>query len=277
MDAGRTPSAAITTGPQPRAALVQARGRPSEWWFIPLRILSVAALLAAWQVFGGQERSGIEFFPRFSDVVQAFVSLLQDDEFWRAVRDTVQVLLLGYALTIVVGIPIGVIMGARRMVRRALRPLVGILLATPIAPLVPILIIMLGIGASARVATIFILAVPILIENTAASVAMVPRRLLDMGRSFGASGRQLATTVIVPASLPGIFAGLRLAAGRAVVGMVVGELIIASAGLGQLIQLYSTTFDAPKLFATVVAVLLIGLGAVQLVQIAERRSGRWRR
>lgn len=225
----------------------------------------------------GQERSGIEFLPRFSDVVQGLVSLVQDDEFWRATRDTVQVLVLGYALTVVVGIPIGVVMGAKHIVRRALRPLVGILLATPIAPLVPILIIMLGIGISARVATIFILAVPILIENTAASVATVPRRLVDMGHSFGASRRQLAMAVIVPASLPGIFAGLRLAAGRAVVGMVVGELIIASAGLGQLIQLYSTTFDAPKLFATVVAVLLIGLGAVQLVQIAERRSGRWRR
>lgn len=276
MDAGDA-SARQATVVRPRAGLVSTRSPGREWWFMPLRILSVAVLLAAWQVLGGQERSGIEFLPRFWDVVHAFISLLQDDEFWRAARDTVQVLVLGYALTVLVGIPIGVVMGARRMVRRALRPLVGILLATPIAPLVPILIIMLGIGVSARVATIFILAVPILIENTAASVATVPRRLVDMGNSFGASRRQLATSVIIPASLPGIFAGLRLAAGRAVVGMVVGELIIASAGLGQLIQLYSTTFDAPKLFATVVAVLLIGLGAVQLVEIAERRSGRWRR
>jgi NitT/TauT family transport system permease protein len=242
-----------------------------------LRVLSVVVLLGAWQLFGGQSQSGLDFFPPFSDVVSAFVTLLGESEFWSSAADTVKVLIIGYALTVAVGVLLGVAMGSRRMARRAMRPLVSILLATPIAPLVPILIIIFGIGTAARVATVFILATPILVENTAASVSAIPQRLLQMGRSFGANARQLTAKVVIPAALPGIMAGLRLSAGRAVVGMVVGELIIASAGLGQLIRRYSSTFDAPPLYATVAAVLLIGLGAVQIVRIIERRSTRWRR
>jgi NitT/TauT family transport system permease protein len=248
----------------------------SEWWYRGLRVLSVVVLLGAWQMFGGQTQAGIDFLPPLSDVVGAFVDLLGDGAFWSAAADTVKVLVIGYALTVVAGVIIGVVMGSRRTARRAMRPLVSIALATPIAPLVPILIIIFGIGTTARVATVFILATPILVENTAASVAAIPQRLVQMGRSFGASERQLTAKVVIPAALPGIMAGLRLSAGRAVVGMVVGELIIASAGLGQLIRTYSATFDAAPLYATVVAVLLIGLAAVQLVRLVERRATRWR-
>jgi NitT/TauT family transport system permease protein len=249
-------------------------GSPAALYHLA-RALSLVVLLAAWEI-AGRGAAGTLTLPPVSAVVAALVRQLAEPGFWGAVWVTLQALLVGFALTVAAGIPTGLVIGRIPEVARLANPYLQFLLAVPASPLVPLFVIVFGIGLAARVATVVVFGVAILIVNTAAGVRLVPHSLVEMAESFGASPRQVFRRVVIPAALPGIAAGLRLSAGRAVVGMVVSELIIMSVGLGRLISQYSATFDAANLYAVVMAVLVVGVAVARSMVWLERRVVRWR-
>jgi NitT/TauT family transport system permease protein len=239
-----------------------------------LRLLSVGVVLLVWE-WAGRRAAGTLTLPPVSAVAAALAAQLADGRFWSAVVVTLQALVVGFALIVAVGIPAGLAAGHLPAVGRALNPYLQFLLAVPASPLVPLFVIAFGIGLAARVATVVVFGIAVLVVNTAAGARQTPARLIDMARAFGASRRQLFVRVVLPASVPGIAAGLRLASARAVVGMVVSELVIISVGLGRLISTYSATFDVANLYAIVVVVLAIGVGVARSMVWLERRLVRW--
>lgn len=239
------------------------------------RGLSVLLVLLVWE-WAGRGAAGTFTLPPFSEVVTALAGQLADARFWGAAFVTVQALVVGFGLTVAAGIPAGLVIGRIPVVERLVNPYLQFLLAVPASPLVPLFVIIFGIGLAARVATVVTFGIAILIVNTAAGVRLTPPSLVQMAESFGATPLQVFRRVVLPAALPGITAGLRLAAGRAVVGMVVSELIIISVGLGRLISQYSATFDAPNLYAVVIVILAIGVAVARGMTWVERRAVRWR-
>lgn len=225
--------------------------------------------------WAGRRAAGTLTLPPASAVLEAMAQRVTDPEFWTAAFTTVQALVVGFALIVVVGIPVGLALGRSPAMQQLAHPYLQFFLAVPAAPLVPLFMIIFGAGLAARVATVFTFGIAMLVVNTAAGVRLVPFPLIRMAESCGATPTQVLHRVVLPAALPGVMAGLRLASGRAVVGTVVSELIIISVGLGRMINQYSATFDAPNLYAVVVAVLAIGLAVAGTMAWTERKVIRW--
>jgi ABC-type nitrate/sulfonate/bicarbonate transport system permease component len=215
-------------------------------------------------------------FAPLSAVLVALAQRLVDPGFWSAAFTTLQALVLGFVLVVTVGVPMGLLLGRTPVAQRLADPYLAFLLAVPAAPLVPLFMIVFGTGLAARVATVFVFGVAVLVVNTAAGVRLAPSPLIWMAESFGATRPQVFRRVILPAALPGVMAGLRLASGRAVVGTVVSELIIISVGLGKMINQYSASFDTANLFAVVITVLGIGLAVARTMTWVEQKVVRWR-
>jgi NitT/TauT family transport system permease protein len=230
-----------------------------------LRVLSLAAVLGLWQLFGNQ------FSTSFPDqIARAF-----PHAFWHevmpALGDTMKGLGAGYAVCIVAGVPIGLLMSRSRVIELALEPYVTALYATPRLALIPILILWLGIDFRMRFAVVVVSGLFPIILNTYIGGKEVDRNLLDAGVAFAAGPFQMLRTIVVPASLPYIFAGLRLGLARAFIGIIVAEIETSVLGIGNLIN-----HDAQILRFQDMWVAIITLGILSiLLTTAIKRAERW--
>jgi ABC-type nitrate/sulfonate/bicarbonate transport system permease component len=234
------------------------------------------ALIAAgaWEIY--VRTKGSYATPTIPDILSALVELPGEDGFWSAIGGTLQALLIGYSLSLLVGVPLGILMGRVRPIGRIVNVYMTILLSVPLSAVVPIVVIVFGISLRARVAVIVLFALPVLVVNVMTGVAKVDRALLEMAASFGWRRAGTARKVIIPAALPEIFVGLRLGAGRAVVGMIVAELIVISVGIGKLIDYYTARFDMASTYAVVIVILAIAAVFLLLIRAVERRVLSWR-
>ena len=183
---------------------------------------------------------------------------------------------LGFGLAIMVAIPLGVILGWYRRVNAIFEPFVTALNAMPRVALLPLIILWLGLGIYSKVAVVFLGAVfPILI-NTTVGVRTVDLNLVKCARSFGAGDSQLLRTLALPTSVPFMLAGMRLGIGRGLVGVVVGELVAANAGLGHMMSRAGATFQTDKVFVGII--LLTGFGYIltEILKKIEKRVETWR-
>ncbi|MFQ5814070.1 MAG: ABC transporter permease [Anaerolineae bacterium] len=284
--AGRPNSTTVVS--RATAVVAGLPGRSGHWalawlrqalpWLV--RLTSIGALLAAWEVYGRLQETRL-FFAPLSEVVMALWDLAQTREFWSAYQDTLTPFLYGWALAMVLGIPLGLLIGRFAAIARISNPYLAFLNALPISTLVPVVFIGWsqigsGLGIEARTTVVFLFAVVEIILNTAAGVRYVSRELMEMGRSFGASQWQLFRRIILPGSLPGIMVGARIGTGRAVVGMVVVEVLLVAVGVGRLIDRYRSRFLAPELFAVVLSLAIFGIVLLEIVRRVERRVLRWR-
>ena len=183
---------------------------------------------------------------------------------------------VGFGLAAVVGIVVGLAMGAWRGVELALDPFVWFLYATPLVALHPLLVVWVGFGFPVAVTLAFLLAVIPIVVNTLGAVRAADPVLVRAVRAFGGSRRAVATKVVLPGSLPLVLAGLRLAAGRALVGVVVGEMFGANAGLGFRMTLHGARLRTADALAPVVLLALLGVAVTQGLRLLEARLGRWR-
>jgi ABC-type nitrate/sulfonate/bicarbonate transport system permease component len=206
---------------------------------------------AAWQMFSSGEIyndlyvSGIEFF-------------------W------------GYFLSIVFAIPFGIAIGWYKRFAYVCDPFVNAMNATPRVALLPLVIIWLGIGILSKVGIIFLGAVFPLLINTRDGVKTTPANLLTAARSFGASEWQIFKSVVLPSTVPFILTGLRLAVGRALIGVMVGELYAATAGIGFMITVAGATFQTDKVFVGVLVFAITGMIMTDIIDRYERRFDKWR-
>ncbi len=260
---GRRPGRARLPGILPRG-----RG-----WRVLLSVLAVAGI---WEVSTRTVFTNPLIIVPLSRVAERTAALAASGTLWRDIYTSLAEFALGFAIAAVVGITVGALMAVSDAVHDFLTVWVSALYATPTVAVAPIFIIWFGIGWESKIAVAALLAVFPIIINTEAGIRACDRHWLEVARSFQATGFQTFRMVLVPASLPFIIAGLRLAVGRALVGVVVAEFFGARSGLGLLILSSSQVFDTAALFMAVI--ILAGFGAlmVSLLSTLERKLAPWR-
>jgi len=240
-------------------------------------IISVVVVMAAWEITGRFIVTNSLFFAPLSSVIGAAFTLWHSGELQKDIIASFSAVVYGMALAIVIGIVIGVLSGASRGFREYTDAFVTGLYATPLVAVAPILILWFGIGIASKIAVVFLMAVfPILI-STAAGIRNTDASYIEVARSFGASRLQIIRKVMIPAAVPFVITGIRLAIGRAIVGVVVGELFGARAGLGFLIFTSGQTFDVPSLFLGVLILALAGVALTSGMKWIENRVAGGRR
>ena len=212
------------------------KAHPRRHFWIPswvIRIASVVFVLALWEVLG----RGINpvFFSYPSAIARAGWVLAESGKLGAAIIDSLRPFLVGYGLAILVGIPLGLVIGRFRIVEAAIGTYIVAGYAMPTVALVPLLVLWLGLDFAVKVAIIFLLSVFPICINSWLGVAAVPKTLIEVGKSFVAPDHVILRRIILPATLPYIMAGIRLAVGRAVVGMVISEFFTSISGLGAII------------------------------------------
>ncbi len=239
-------------------------------------LISLVIFLVGWEFVGRFLLTNKLFFVPLSDVVVAFVKLSLDGELEKDVAASFTAIGYGMALAIVVGISFGIFLGASRAVADYTEVYINALYSTPLVAVAPLLILWLGIGLGSKIAVVFLISVFPIIISTASGVRNVDAHFLDVAHAFGATRRQIVFKVLIPAGLPFVITGVRLAIGRAIVGVVIGELFGASAGLGYLIFTAGQTFDVPALFVGVICLAFAGVSLTWMLQWLERRVIRWK-
>jgi len=232
-------------------------------------LLSLALWFLLWEAVGQAKLSSI--VPPFSAVIEAALELAPTAKFQAAALISLRSFGLGMALALAVGIPLGVLMARVKSVGRILGMWVNIFVSAPISALVPILMAVVGIGETTVVVTVFLFAVFVIILDTQVGVTQADRSLVEMARAFGASRRQLYTKVLLLSALPEILAGVRLGAIRGVKGVVIGQLLVAIIGVGELFELYSQHFLMEEFWALVVIVFLFAFAVSEAIAALERR------
>lgn len=236
-------------------------------------ILALASGIVLWEVAG--QLLHFSFLPPFSAALDATWRMTISGEIPRNIVASLTALFVGYALAVVVGVPLGLLMGRYRKVDYALDPFLSILLVSPSILFVPILFSIFGTSRLTQVALVFIYVLTIVTINARSGIKTVDPGHVEMARSFGASERQIFRQIILPGALPLIMAGLRMGMGRGVRGMINGEMLIVFVGLGALLRQYGSRFDAASVYGLLLVVTGVALVCTALVQWVERRVTRW--
>ncbi len=246
-----------------------ARQLPS--WVIT--ITSLVVLLGAWEIFGRDINPVFGSYP--SAIAEAFWQLARTGKLWAAMIDSLRPFLLGYALAILIGVPIGLVTGRFRAVEAAIGIYVTAGYAMPLVALVPLLVLWLGLGFAVKVAVVFLMSVFPICINTWLGVTAVPKTLIEVGKSFVAPDSVILRRIILPATLPYIMAGIRLAVGRAVVAMVIAEFFTSISGLGAVIITSANNFDTATMFVPIVILMMMAIGLNTLIGAVEHWVAPW--
>lgn len=248
-----------------------AERRPLPRWAITFA--SIVCVLILWEIFGRQINPIFGSYP--SAIAVAFWELLRSGQLWTALYDSLRPFLVGYGLAIVIGVPLGLVVGRFRVLEAALGIYVTAGYAMPLVALVPLLVLWLGLGFAVKAAIVLLMSVFPITINTWLGVTAVPKSLIDVGRSFVASDLTILRRIILPATLPYIMAGIRLAVGRAVVAMVIAEFFTAISGLGAIIINSANNFDTATMFVPIVLLMVMAIGLNWLIGWVERKVAPW--
>ena len=239
-----------------------------------LRVASVVAFLLLWEWAAWRP---ISFnFPSPRATVGALAALLASGALLEATLTSMQSLLLGFGGAVLLGVPVGLVMGVVRPVGRVARVYLDLLIALPTAALIPLVILSFGINVLSSAVIVFVFSAPFVTMNAYGGVRDVRPRLVEMARAFDASWGQLLVRIVLPSALPMVLAGIRYALSRAFVGLVVAELLLSPFGLGRLIMTSRSMFEHDRMFATVLWTLLLAGAALTALARLETRLLRWR-
>lgn len=233
-----------------------------------------ALFLLAWEIYGRTGNSLI--LPPFSQVIAAFWDLLISGRLMEALLPSLRLLAMGFSLGIGAAMVFGIVIGRSRLADLTLGPYLAALYATPSIALVPIILVWFGFGTTGKVFVIFQSAFFPMLYNVLTGVRATPTDLMDVAKSFGANRLENLTQVILPSTIPFIFAGLQLSIGRAVVGMAVAEVYLRLGGIGGLINAFGARFITDYLIAAILILPAMGLGLSKLVALMERRIAPWK-
>lgn len=250
------------------AAMDPAQRGGSHWFQRGLPYISVLVFLVAWQLVGEHINPILLATPIAT--AKAFWDLLTLGQLGPAFGTAMGDLGIGYGLAVVVGVAVGILMGRSRTAERVFNPYINFFQATPLIALVPLIVIWFGVGLEARVAVTFVLAIWSIIINTATGVKETPDALIDVGRVYKFSRLQQVSRVALPHAVPSIFAGLRIALGKALIGMVIAQMEVSVTGLGGLIVDYGNAFKTAYLLAALFTASAVGMIAAALLEVLRR-------
>lgn len=236
------------------------------------RVPMAASLLiwaVLWEVVGQLEL--VLMFPPLSGVLAAMVEVVGSGTFRAAALLTLRSFAIGMVLAVAVGVPVGILMGRVAAADKLLGMWVNVFVSAPLSALVPIIMIVFGMGEATVIVTVFLFAVWIIVLDVRAGVRDVPPSLLEMARSFGASRRQALMRIVLLAALPEMLAGIRLGLIRGVKGVVIGQLLVSIIGFGELFELYSRNFLMEEFWALTLIIFVCALGGAAVIEALERR------
>jgi NitT/TauT family transport system permease protein len=229
--------------------------------------LIVWALL--WEIAGHTEAGFI--LPPLSRIAGRIVEIVPTASFLDALLITGRAFLLGNAIAVAAGVPLGMIMGRSIVADRLLLPWVNLFLSAPLSALVPVIMVLFGLGETTIVLTVVLFAMWIMVLNTRAGVRSISPSLAEMGRSFGATRWQAFSRIYVWAALPEILAGVRLGMIRAVKGVVIGQLLVSVVGFGTLFEIYQSHFLMEHFWALLLVLFAFAFALNELLARLERR------
>ncbi len=238
-----------------------------------LRIGAIVAFLLVWYLIA--IRTNPILLPTPLAVAESLWQMVVSGQIFGAFLTSFEDLFGGLILAGVLGIGIGILMGRYPTIEKILDPFVAFANATPMVAMVPIVIIWFGIGYPARVFFVLILAVWSILVNTLAGIKNVNRGMMEVGLSFGLSEAQIVRSISMPAAIPYILAGVRVGLGKAIVGMIIGEMDIALAGLGGLAATYGDAFRTNYLLAVVFSATVFGVIFVALLNLVQTKWYPW--
>jgi NitT/TauT family transport system permease protein len=237
---------------------------------------SVLVFLAFWEISVALDWVNPLFTSAPSRIATTGYEMFADGSIYPHLAVSGYEFLLGYGMAIVIGVPLGILMGWYGRINAVLDPFVSALYATPRIALLPLLMIWFGIGLMSKVAIVFLGAIFPILVNTITGMRTLNADFVKVARSFGARDRQIFLTVALPSSVPLLLTGLRLGLGHALVGIVVGEMYGATHGLGFLIATAGARFQTDKVMVGIILIAAAGVALTELLRLIERRFERWR-
>jgi ABC-type nitrate/sulfonate/bicarbonate transport system permease component len=247
--------------------------QPKSYLWV-VRLISMVTVLGAWEFLGRRVDPLFMSYP--TAIAEAAVGMIKSGELTSALISSLSTLVYAFTVASVIGIGLGLLIGRYKTFNAATDWLVNALYTTPQVAIIPLVILWLGLGYSAKIFIVTVSAVfPILI-NTTAGVRNVPSPLIDVGLAFAASERQIFSKLIVPSALPYVMTGLRLGLGRAIIGMVVAEFFTAITGLGAIIVKYGNQFDTASMFVPIFLLMFLGAVLSAMLRRAESWIAPWK-
>ena len=244
-----------------------------------LGVIGVTVLLTLWEVLPRivTMSAGTKlFFTTPSQIGGTLWRLFATGEIWTPLGVSASGFALGLAMAIAVGLPLGVLAGRSRVLNAMLDPFITAFNATPRLVFLPLVMLWFGLGLWSKVVIVFIGALFPLLINTYEGVRNADKTLINVVRSFGASEWDVARLVVIPNSMPYIIAGLRLAIGRAVLGVVVAEFFGSESGLGVMMVQAAGRYQVDVVFSGLIVFAALSLAMTAMVQVLENRLSRWR-
>jgi len=252
-----------------KSRLLSLQNVPS--WVITAGTIGLALL--AWQYFGRNVNPIFGSYP--TAIAVAGWEMLASGELGAALVESIKPFLVGFALSLLLGVPLGLLLGRFRVFEAAFGLFVTGGYAMPLVALVPLLVLWLGLGFWVKAAVIFLMCVFPIAINTWLGVKVVPKTLIEVGHAFVAPNSVILRRIVLPATLPYIIAGVKLSVGRGVVAMVIAEFFTAISGLGGIIINSATNFDTARMFVPIIVLMVLATMLNALVGWVERRVAPW--
>jgi ABC-type nitrate/sulfonate/bicarbonate transport system permease component len=241
---------------------------------LALQIVFFFLLIFIWEIGGRRVNPLLMSYP--SKIVGAALELIASGELFKALWGSLQGIMIGTLIAIVIGIFVGILIGTYKTMEVLLDPYINALYSTPLVALIPLMMLWIGMGLQAKIVIVALMAVFPIIINTFTGVKNIGQIYHDVAKAFGTSGWHAFTKIVIPASIPYIMSGIRLAVGRAIIAQIVAEFLTAISGLGGMIIIYSNAFETAKLFVPIIVLALLGEVLARLVKLAERKISPWR-
>ncbi len=233
-----------------------------------LKLLSAAIVFGAWEIAG---RIPVSYaFPTFVDSMAALFTMLSDGTLVTAFADTLRPLVIGVAISAVLGIAIGLAIGLLGWFDWLFSPIFIVMQAAPLAALIPLLVMVYGIGLTSKVFVVCIMAMPVIVLNTASAVRNTPASLKEMGRAFLGSRTDIILKIVLPAASPLIFSGLRLGTSAGFIGAILAELKITPTGVGDIITFSRSIADYPSMYAAIFSIIVLAVLFLNVLEMIER-------
>lgn len=258
-------TARVDAGPQIDEIGPPPKSNNTMW----IRLASIVIVVVGWELIGRQINPLFMSYP--TAIIQSAIRVISTGELVFALFESLRTLLVGFVVSSMFGIALGLSIGRYKSVEAATDWLINALYATPLVAIVPLVTLWFGLGFQAKLFIVFIMTLfPVLI-NTSAGVRNVPPQLIELGDAFGATERQIFTKIILPSALPYMMTGLRLGIGRAIIAMVVAEFFTAITGLGAMIIKYGNQYDTATMFVPIFVLMLLGIS----LSVGVRRLEDW--
>lgn len=234
---------------------------------LSLKILSAVVVFGAWEIAG---RIPVSYaFPTFLESMAALGRMAFDGTLYVAYVETLKPLVVGVSISAFIGIGLGLWIGLSRAFDWLFSPIFIVMQAAPLAALIPLLVMAYGIGLTSKVFVVCIMAMPVIVLNTAGAVRNTPVSLKEMGRSFLGSKSDIILKIIIPSASPVIFSGLRLGISAGFIGAILAELKITPTGVGDIITYSRSIADYPSMYAAIFSIILLAILFLNLLERVE--------